>query len=90
MTIDWKKLLPAGAAVALFIALTLAYFSPVMEGKRLIQGDIRNHAGMAQDIVEHRAAYGEEPLWAGSMFSGMPAYQISVIWSGSEIGRAHV
>ena len=85
MTIDWKKLLPAGAAVALFIALTLGYFSPVMEGKRLIQGDIRNHAGMAQDIVEHRAAYGEEPLWAGSMFSGMPAYQISVIWSGSAL-----
>lgn len=80
MTIDWKKLLPAGAAIALFFALTLAYFSPVMEGKRLIQGDIRNHAGASHDIVEHRDAYGEEPLWAGSMFSGMPAYQTSVVW----------
>jgi hypothetical protein len=85
MTIDWKKLLPVGAAIALFFVLTLAYFSPVMEGKRLIQGDIRNHAGMSHDIAEHRDAYGEEPLWAGSMFSGMPAYQVSVVWPGSAL-----
>ncbi len=85
MTIDWKKLLPIGAAIALFYVLTLAYFTPVMEGKRLVQGDIRNHAGMSHDIVEHRDAYGEEPLWAGSMFSGMPAYQVSVVWPGSAL-----
>lgn len=85
MTIDWKKLLPIGAAIALFYVLTLAYFSPVMEGKRLVQGDIRNHAGMSHDIVEHRDAYGEEPLWAGSMFSGMPAYQVSVVWPASAL-----
>ena len=85
MTIDWKKLLPTGAAIIVFFTLTLAYFSPVLDGKRLIQGDIRNHAGMSRDIVEHRDAYGEEPLWAGSMFSGMPAYQVSVVWSGSAL-----
>lgn len=85
MTIEWKKLLPVGAAIVLFFTLTLAYFSPVLEGKRLVQGDIRNHAGMSHDIAEHREAYGEEPLWAGSLFSGMPAYQVSVVWPASAL-----
>jgi hypothetical protein len=86
MTIDWKKLLPVGAAIVLFFTLTLAYFSPVLEGKRLIQGDIRNYMGAAQEMQEHRAAYdGEEPLWTESMFSGMPAYQIGVLWSGNAL-----
>ena len=88
-SIDWKKLLPIGAAVVLFITLSLAYFSPVLEGKRLVQGDIRNHAGMSHDIVEHRELYGEEPLWAGSMFSGMPAYQISVVWPANALTWAN-
>ncbi|MBK9758692.1 MAG: hypothetical protein IPO90_01660 [Flavobacteriales bacterium] len=79
-SIDWKKLLPVVVALAVFIALAVGYFSPVLEGKRLIQGDIRNFTGASRDIVEHRDAYGEEPLWTESMFSGMPAYQISVQW----------
>ncbi len=33
---------------------------------------------MAQEIVEYRRMYGEDPLWTNSMFGGMPAYQISV------------
>ena len=44
-TFDWKKLLPAGAAIVLFYLLSLAYFSPVLEGKRLVQGDKRNWRG---------------------------------------------
>ena len=88
-SIDWKKLLPVGAAVLLFLALSLAYFSPVLEGKRLAQGDIRNHTGMSHDIVEHRDLHAEEPLWTGSMFSGMPAYQISVVWPANALTWAN-
>ncbi|MBL8001539.1 MAG: YfhO family protein [Flavobacteriales bacterium] len=81
--IDLKKLLPVGAAIALFVTLSLAYFSPVLEGYNLSQGDIKQWQGMAQEIVEFRDSYGTEPLWTNSMFSGMPAYQISVIWEGN-------
>ena len=83
MSIDWKKLLPVGVAIAVFVALSLAYFSPVLDGKRLAQHDIQQHVGMSREIVEHREATGQEPLWTGSMFSGMPAYQISVLWKGN-------
>lgn len=78
-------MLPIAAAIAVFVVLALGYFSPVLEGKRLIQGDIRHYQGMAREIVEHRDAYGDEPLWTGSMFSGMPAYQITVIWPGNAL-----
>ena len=83
--IQWKSLLPVIAALALFYAFSIAYFSPVLEGKQLIQGDQRNWLGMAQEIQEHRDAFGEEPLWTGSMFSGMPAYQISLAWPATAL-----
>ena len=35
---------------------------------------------MSKEIKDHRAEYGDEPLWTNSMFSGMPAYQISVVY----------
>lgn len=78
--LPWKKLLPVVAALALFYALSLAYFSPVLEGKKLVQGDLKHWQGMAQEVLEHRTAFDEDPLWTGSMFSGMPAYQITVLW----------
>ena len=76
----WKNLLPVLAALAVFYALSITYFSPALEGKRLVQSDLKNWQGMAQEIMEHRAATDEDPLWTGSMFSGMPAYQITVLW----------
>jgi len=81
--IPWKRLVPVFGAIALFYALCLVYFSPVLEGKQLSQHDIRQWQGMAQEIVEHRDLTGEEPLWTGSMFSGMPAYQVSVKWTSN-------
>ncbi|MBK6368400.1 MAG: hypothetical protein IPF64_00860 [Flavobacteriales bacterium] len=81
--IPWKRLVPVFAALALFYALSLVYFSPMLEGKSLDQHDIRQWQGMAKEVDEHRAATGEEALWTGSMFSGMPAYQISVVWTSN-------
>jgi hypothetical protein len=78
-----KKIWPYLVAILLFIALGLIYFSPVLEGKKLKQGDIVNHKGMAKEIVDFRDKTGEEPLWTNSAFSGMPAYMISVKYRGN-------
>ena len=44
------------------------------------QGDVKQHVGMSKEIVDYRVTHdGQEPLWTNSMFSGMPAYQVSVI-----------
>lgn len=73
-----KKAIPHAVAVVVFLALTLAYVSPVLEGKKIFQSDIMKHTGMAKEIRDFRDQTGEEPLWTNSMFGGMPAYQISV------------
>ena len=36
---------------------------------------------MSKEISDHREKTGEEALWTNSIFSGMPAYQISVKYS---------
>ena len=77
-TINWKKLLPHLSAVAFFVLISVAYLSPVLEGKKIDQQDYRQYKGMSEEIVQHRSEYNEDPLWTNSMFGGMPAYQISV------------
>lgn len=73
-----QQSVPHFIAVVIFLGITVAYFSPILEGKKLQQSDIIQYRGMAQEIVEHRNETGEEALWTNSMFSGMPAYLISV------------
>lgn len=78
--IDFKTLTPYLVAIALFYVITMVYFAPMLEGKRLIQPDIKNHSGMAKEIRDFRAEHGEEPYWTNSMFGGMPAYLISTLY----------
>ena len=75
-----KKFLPHLVAIGVFLAISLFYFSPLLDGKKQIQqGDVKNFRGMAQEIIDFRKDHNkEEPLWTNSMFGGMPAYQISV------------
>ena len=76
-------MIPHLIAIAVFLGISLAYFSPVLEGKKLYQSDKVNYLGMSKEIKDHRADYGDEPLWTNSMFSGMPAYQISVVYGAN-------
>lgn len=66
------------AAVVAFAVITLVYFSPVLEGKRVKQHDIEMHLGMSQEINQYREATGEQTLWTNAPFGGMPAWNISV------------
>ena len=74
---DFKKAIPHVVAIVLFYLLPLIYFSPVIEGLSMIQGDIFSFKGMAKSVQDHRAVYEEEALWSDAMFAGMPAYQIA-------------
>ncbi|GHT21578.1 membrane protein [Bacteroidia bacterium] len=73
-----KKALPHLVAVLVFVMVSVIYFSPVLDGKRLRQHDSIQYGGMSKEIVDFRQATGEEAMWTNSMFGGMPAYQISV------------
>jgi len=81
-----QALLPHAAALAIFITLSSAYFSPVWKGYELRQGDIDHWRGMSKEVMDYRMLYGDEALWTNSMFGGMPAYQISTL-HGSNLMR---
>ena len=81
---NFKKYLPYILAIMLFATVTGIHFSPLFSGKFLEQGDIVRAAGMSQEIRDFKKANpGQEPLWTNSMFSGMPAYQISASYPGN-------
>ena len=80
-----KKLSPHLIVILLFVGISFAYFSPVMQGKMIDMPDIKNHTGMSKEVVDFRNETGEEALWTNSMFSGMPAYQISTKSNGNLI-----
>jgi hypothetical protein len=81
----FKKLSPHLIVILLFVGISFTYFSPVLQGKMLDMADITHHKGMSKEVTDFREATGEEALWTNSMFSGMPAYQISTRSNGNLI-----
>ncbi len=80
MTRILKKALPHIVAIIVFSGLSLAYFSPALDGMALRQHDVDNYKGMAREVMDWRKYHGEEPLWTDAPFGGMPATQISVVY----------
>ncbi len=81
----FKKISPHLIVILLFVGISFTYFSPVLQGKLLNMADITHHKGMSKEVTDFREATGEEALWTNSMFSGMPAYQISTRSNGNLI-----
>ncbi len=73
-----KQFLGILFAIIAFALITLVYFTPILEGKRIKQHDIEMYKGMSQEINEFREETGEQSLWTNSMFGGMPAWNIGV------------
>ena len=90
--IQFKNFVPYIVGVLLLILISYGYFfkfengsfsNPVLEKKLLEQHDIKVYKAASKDINDHRDKFGEEPLWTNSMFSGMPAFQISVLYKSN-------
>ncbi len=73
-----RKALQIIIAILGFAVITLMFFSPILEGKRIKQHDIQMYKGMSKEIVDYKESTGEQTLWTNSMFGGMPAWNISV------------
>ena len=73
-----KNIVFIALAIIAFAVITLVYFTPVLQGKRIKQHDIEMHKGMAQEMTEYRNTTGEETLWTNSAFGGMPTWNITV------------
>ncbi len=76
MNVSVKKFLPHLVVFLLFIIASLAYFSPVLQGKAIYQSDIVQYTAMAKQQNDFRKTTGEETYWTDSAFGGMPTYQL--------------
>ncbi|MCW5520511.1 hypothetical protein J1N09_11710 [Aureitalea sp. L0-47] len=71
-----KGFLPHIIVLILFVIASLAYFNPVLQGKKIFQSDIVQYTGMAKQQNDYRKTTGEETYWTNSAFGGMPTYQL--------------
>lgn len=64
-----------------FVIASLAYFSPVLQGKVIEQYDIKQFVGMAKEQNDFRKRNdNQEPYWTNSAFGGMPTYQLGAYY----------
>ena len=71
-----QKCLPYIVAVVLFAALSCIYCTPVFQGKELYAGDNVSYKWGVHESTKYHEETGNYTWWTGSMFAGMPSYQI--------------
>lgn len=73
-----KKILPDALVVFFFLAISAAYFvTPLSQNLELGGHDSDASIGLGQEQKLYMERTGEVSRWIGSVFSGMPTYQIS-------------
>ncbi|GGW88232.1 YfhO family protein [Salegentibacter mishustinae] len=75
-----KKFLPHLLVLVGFVIVSLFYFSPVLEGKKIFQSDIVQYIGMAKEQNDFRDQTDQEPYWTDSAFGGMPTFQLGAYY----------
>ncbi|QQX76351.1 MULTISPECIES: YfhO family protein [Aequorivita] len=85
MQSSYKKFLPHLVVFVLFIVASLAYFNPVLQGKKIFQSDIVQYTGMAKQQNDFREKTGEETYWTDAAFGGMPTYQLGAKYPNNYI-----
>lgn len=72
----WQKYGAYAVALVIFVAIAYIYCSPVLDGKIIQSGDSTSATSAVQEAVKYTKDTGDHTFWTGSMFSGMPNYQI--------------
>ena len=71
-----KKYIPHLIAIISFLLITFIYLYPSLQGKTIFGGDTAGYVGMSHEALTYNQTAQEQTLWTGSMFGGMPTYQI--------------
>ncbi|MCB0388485.1 MAG: YfhO family protein [Winogradskyella sp.] len=87
MPISIKKCFPHILILLGFVIISLAYFSPVLQGKSIFQSDIVHYIGMSKQQKDFKQATGEETYWTNSAFGGMPTYQLGAQYPNNYIKK---
>ncbi len=81
------KIIPYTVAIFTFIFISVIYFSPVLEGKKIFQNDIKHFTGMAKEVNDFRRENDAEPYWTNAAFGGMPTYNLSALYPNDYIKK---
>ncbi len=76
MKFNLKKIGPHILIFILFVVASVAYFSPILQGKQIKQSDIAQYIGMSKQFKAFNKATGTETYWNDAAFGGMPTYQL--------------
>lgn len=82
-----QKFYPHLIAILGFILVSIFYFYPVLQGKKILQSDIVQYTAMAKEQNDFRAKENAEPFWTNSAFGGMPTYQLGAKYPNDFIGH---
>ena len=81
-----KHIAPDVVAILAFLVISFAYFAtPISEGLVLGGHDSVASIGSGQEQVQFYAETGERTRWTGTMFSGMPTYQIAPAYDSGKL-----
>lgn len=72
----YKQFLPHLLVLVGFVIISLFYFNPVLQGKKIFQSDIVQYIGMSKQQNDFREQTGRETYWTDAAFGGMPTYQL--------------
>ncbi len=87
MKISVNRFIPYIIAIITFIFIAVIYFSPVLEGKKIFQNDIKQFTGMAKEVNDFRKENDAEPYWTNAAFGGMPTYNLSALYPNNYIRK---
>ena len=81
-----KNSLPDILVILIFLVISFAYFStPISEGLVLGGHDSVASIGCGQEQVQYYQETGERTRWTGTVFSGMPTYQIAPAYDSGKL-----
>ena len=73
-----------------FAVISLIFYSPLLDGKKLYQSDINQYEGMSREILENREDFQDEIYWIDNAFGGMPTFQLGARFAYDILSPFHM
>ena len=73
-----------------FAVISLIFYSPLLEGKKLYQSDINQYEGMSREISDNRDNFSDEIYWIDNAFGGMPTFQLGAKFAYDILAPIHM
>ena len=73
-----------------FAVISLVFYSPLLDGKKLYQSDINQYEGMSREIIENRENFPDEIYWIDNAFGGMPTFQLGAKFAYDILSPFHM